>query len=321
MKYDHKKQVLATIIIGACWFTFESASGAPETYTYKAETRAAEAAEQGVVTASGLSWDCTGNRCTISGPWPSPGVTACKSLARIIGAIEYYGLTNERKYLDAKQLGECNIGAHPVTLTGQVSSSVVNPVPSAAGAGAEAPTDFEDRRNSAPSRKAEKVTPPSSMNRGTVTSSAGLREDLRLDSVRVTNFSTAIVDGRTVLTNVQFVASITNVGQQVFGNAIEIFADLMMGQVRTNDRNLDAYAQVHVTPGIRPGQTVTQTFSFSPRRGSTFEGTYSGQWLTAWVRVGGDGDGNRNNDRIRYFFILNHAGGSTTTGRLERILD
>jgi len=292
--YDHKKQVLVTIIIGACWFTFESASGAPETYTYKAETRAAEAAEQGDVTASGLTWDCNGNRCTISGPWPNPGVGACNALARKIGAVSYYGFSNEKKYLSKEWLEECNIGAR---------------------------ADLVAQKPRGPSRKAERVTPPGSGSGGAASGSAQLMEDLRLDSVRVTNFSTAIVDGRTVLTNIQFVASITNVGQQVFGNAVEIFADLMRGQIRTNDRNLDAYAQVHITPGIRPGQTVTRTFSFSPRRGSTFEGTYSGQWLTAWVRVGGDGDENRNNDRIRYFFILNHAGGSTTTGRLERILD
>ena len=319
MKHDHKKQALAAIIVGACWFTFELASGAPETYTYKAETRTAEAAEQGDVTASGLTWDCNGNRCTISGPWPSPGVTACKSLARKIGAIEYYGLTNGKIYLDKKQLDDCNIGARPVVLTGQVSSSAANPTPSAAGAGAEAPTDFEDRRNSAPSRKAEKVTPSSSMNRGTVTSSAGQREDLRLDTVRVTSFNTAIVDGRTVLRDVSFAVQITNVGSEIFGNEVGFNLDLMKGRVRSGRAGiLPAFTTGPIQSGIRPSQTVRHAFTVSPFTGETFAGTYSDQWITAKIWIHGVDDRNEDNNRVRYFFILNHAGGSVTAGSISR---
>jgi len=74
---------------------------------YLAET-VAPAKKQGAVQVGNLKWLCQGTRCTISGPWPNPGVSACKALAQQVGAIKSYGHAN--KQLMAAELQQCNAG-------------------------------------------------------------------------------------------------------------------------------------------------------------------------------------------------------------------
>jgi hypothetical protein len=77
------------------------------TYHYTAITEA-KTAKQGSVVAGKLNWRCRGNRCTISGPWPTPGVSACHKLAEKVGRIRSYG--HPGKKLDSGQLAACNKG-------------------------------------------------------------------------------------------------------------------------------------------------------------------------------------------------------------------
>lgn len=77
------------------------------TYHYTAETNAT-VRKQGKVDAGGIQWQCQDKRCTVSGPWPEPGVTACKALAAQVGRISRYG--HPGKQLDAKGLQACNAG-------------------------------------------------------------------------------------------------------------------------------------------------------------------------------------------------------------------
>jgi len=76
-------------------------------YHYTAITEAA-ATKQGAVAAGKLKWQCRGSRCTISGPWPTPGVSACHNLAEQVGRIQSYGYPG--KQLDSGQLAACNKG-------------------------------------------------------------------------------------------------------------------------------------------------------------------------------------------------------------------
>ncbi len=76
-------------------------------FQYTAET-ATRARTQGVVAAGGLKWTCVNNRCTISGPWPTPAVAACQSLAAAVGAMRSYG--HPGLQLNAAQLAQCNAG-------------------------------------------------------------------------------------------------------------------------------------------------------------------------------------------------------------------
>ncbi len=74
-------------------------------YLYTAETEDL-VKKQGKVRAGGLSWTCKGKRCAITGPWPTPGVSACKALAKEVGQIKSYG--HAKKKLNAAQLNQCN---------------------------------------------------------------------------------------------------------------------------------------------------------------------------------------------------------------------
>ncbi len=78
-------------------------------FPYTAVTVAPRAARQGTVRAGSLTWKCSGNRCTISGPWPTPGVSACNALARRVGQLASYG--HPKSHLTAAQLARCNAGA------------------------------------------------------------------------------------------------------------------------------------------------------------------------------------------------------------------
>jgi hypothetical protein len=77
-------------------------------YQYTAET-STPAIKQGMVLAGGLNWNCTGSRCTISGPWPTPALASCKALASVVGALRSYG-HNQGAQLDAAQMAQCNAG-------------------------------------------------------------------------------------------------------------------------------------------------------------------------------------------------------------------
>ena len=76
-------------------------------FDYTAATYS-EATRQGTVNAAGIPWQCRGSRCTVSGPWPQPGVTACRALAQQVGRIKSYG--HPGASLNATQLAECNNG-------------------------------------------------------------------------------------------------------------------------------------------------------------------------------------------------------------------
>jgi len=65
-----------------------------------------KAARQGTVIAAGISWQCRGSRCTVSGPWPKPGVKACLALARLVGPIISYG--HPGASLNDAELAQCN---------------------------------------------------------------------------------------------------------------------------------------------------------------------------------------------------------------------
>lgn len=58
------------------------------------------------VKAGSLIWDCYKDRCTIDGPWPTPGVSACRALVQQVGTILSYGYPG--KGLGPKQMTECN---------------------------------------------------------------------------------------------------------------------------------------------------------------------------------------------------------------------
>ena len=87
--------------------TIKVAPGKTQSYHYRAETRA-RSKKQGKVQAGGLAWQCQGNACTISGPWPTPAVGACQALARQVGPMRSYG--HAGKKLSARQLKQCNAG-------------------------------------------------------------------------------------------------------------------------------------------------------------------------------------------------------------------
>lgn len=76
-------------------------------YHYRAVTRAA-VRKRGQVRASTLTWQCQGTGCTISGPWPTPAVGACRALAKQVGAIQSYGHAGRK--LSTAQLKQCNAG-------------------------------------------------------------------------------------------------------------------------------------------------------------------------------------------------------------------
>ena len=81
---------------------------AVSTFKYTATTRN-RVKKEGRVHAGNLVWNCRSKSCTISGPWPTPGLSACNRLARIVGQITSYG--HPKKRLSASQLTQCNRGA------------------------------------------------------------------------------------------------------------------------------------------------------------------------------------------------------------------
>ncbi len=77
------------------------------TYQYSADTTA-PARRQGMVSVSGINWNCQGSRCTTSGPWATPAVGACRALAQQVGPVRGYG--RKGRVLTAGELQQCNAG-------------------------------------------------------------------------------------------------------------------------------------------------------------------------------------------------------------------
>ncbi|MCB1844325.1 MAG: hypothetical protein KDI09_15295, partial [Halioglobus sp.] len=92
------------VLLGTCFMTPVHA----ETYEYIAVTVMPQARKTGAVRAGTLLWRCEANRCSVSGPWPTPAVAACASLAREVGRLQSYGRSGAE--LNSNQLMQCNDG-------------------------------------------------------------------------------------------------------------------------------------------------------------------------------------------------------------------
>jgi hypothetical protein len=99
-----------------------------QTYTYTART-AAPAQQTGQVTAGSITWSCEDRACTVSGPWPQPGVGACAQLAAIVGRISEYGHPGAR--LNGAQLEQCNASAARPALQTTLAPGIAAQIPSA----------------------------------------------------------------------------------------------------------------------------------------------------------------------------------------------
>ncbi|WP_421790662.1 CC_3452 family protein [Hyphobacterium sp.] len=99
-----------------------------QTYNYTARTEN-PVLQAGQVRAGSLTWSCSGNACRISGPWVSPGVSACAQLAQIVGDITEYGHPGAQ--LNASQLRTCNANAaapRVIQSPGVVRETIQRPV-------------------------------------------------------------------------------------------------------------------------------------------------------------------------------------------------
>lgn len=98
-------------------------------YQYTAQLRA-DASQQGQVTASGIVWNCAGSVCRTSGPWPTPGLGACQTLAAKVGAVSSYG--HPGAGLSSGQLSQCNQGlASPLLASPQLAVPMTKLAPMA----------------------------------------------------------------------------------------------------------------------------------------------------------------------------------------------
>ena len=100
-----------------------------QVYQYRAQLRAA-AIQQGQVSASGIVWNCAGSVCRTSGPWPTPGLGACQTLAAKVGAVSSYG--HPGAGLSSGQLSQCNQGlASPLLASPQLAVPMTKLAPMA----------------------------------------------------------------------------------------------------------------------------------------------------------------------------------------------
>lgn len=97
---------IATFLV-SCTALLLSTSVLGATYQYTAKVRGS-VKTSGLVVASGIKWQCGGDRCTTSGPWPTPGVNACQALAQKVGEIVSYG--HQKEKLSGSNLKRCNQG-------------------------------------------------------------------------------------------------------------------------------------------------------------------------------------------------------------------
>jgi len=98
--------VIAALTLAAVWASFAAQAAAQ--YNYVATTQAKAADTREPVKAGSLTWECEGNQCRISGPWPAPGRDACRALAQQGGPIVSYGRPG--RWLSEKELDVCNEG-------------------------------------------------------------------------------------------------------------------------------------------------------------------------------------------------------------------
>jgi hypothetical protein len=119
--------------------SFGTLSLAPQPdYLYEAMTRD-PVKRDGSVVAGGIRWTCQGRKCTVIGPWPTPGVGSCRALAQVVGyIIDYKGSRLHRnpngsryplpgKPLTPEQLSECNEGLQPPRGPGSATSTPSSP--------------------------------------------------------------------------------------------------------------------------------------------------------------------------------------------------
>lgn len=93
------------VVLGAVMLALASGTASAKIFQYKA--RLAKPVEKdGPVRASVFNWTCSGNACSINGPWAKPGVGHCKALAKAVGEITAFGHSEAK--LDEQQLEECN---------------------------------------------------------------------------------------------------------------------------------------------------------------------------------------------------------------------
>lgn len=97
-------------------------------FVYIAETTAGAVRKEGSVTAAAVRWQCKNNACTAEGPWPNPGIAACRALAKQVGHIAYYGHTSREVFLRSGELAQCNEGlAPPPAGTAAISGTLQAP--------------------------------------------------------------------------------------------------------------------------------------------------------------------------------------------------
>jgi len=124
IEYDLKKAIsMSVIVLSALVIVLSGIHSAQAAqYKYEAVTIASRAAKQSPVTIGRLTWRCTGNRCQISGPWPTPIVAACAALARKVGRIRSYGYQSKGGMLTPAQLRQCNRGVAARIATGRIAA-------------------------------------------------------------------------------------------------------------------------------------------------------------------------------------------------------
>lgn len=155
----------------------------PQPYFYTAQTEQ-PVRRSGAVLASGINWRCAGSACTVSGPWPQPGVGACAALAREIGRINSYGRPGAA--LTTAQLTQCNAES-------PTSTSSTPPPPVDPGIGLRAPPTALNLTNFA-AASAQCTTGPQS---ATVDFTVALRPVASQVSGNTASVET-IVDGRSL---------------------------------------------------------------------------------------------------------------------------
>lgn len=115
-------------LIAFAVFALTTAPALAQTYTYTART-AAPVQQSGDVRAGSITWSCEDRACTVSGPWPQPGVGACAQLAAIVGRVSEYGHPGAR--LNAAQLEQCNANAARPALQTTLAPGIAAQIPSA----------------------------------------------------------------------------------------------------------------------------------------------------------------------------------------------
>lgn len=112
-------------VIGAMLILTGGFAGAAQAqnFDYTAQLRGTSRV-QGAVVASGITWQCSGALCRTRGPWPIPGLGACKALAAKVGAVTSYG--HPGAGLAPKMIEQCNVGVAG-SLTAAPGASVMKP--------------------------------------------------------------------------------------------------------------------------------------------------------------------------------------------------